>query len=437
MRGHYFSSYSKLVDRIKFFSGVLVSGLSFIILATDTVAGQVKVGPDASINPSVATLATGQQQKFKVILLPEFLKPAKLADQVAWSVNGVVGGTEEYGRITTEGVYTAPASIPVPQEIHITGEIPGKPGRKLFASVIMAPDKPFYKSIFKYSEKHSETKHFGNPHGVALDKDGNIVIVDADSHFVMRFSQDGKFLGYIGSTGQKDGQFYSPRVVLLDKDGDLYISDQKEFGNRIQIFSHDGKLKKSFAPKGNSTGQLLRAHGMDFDSEGNLYVVDVDNSNVTKFSHEGEFIASWGRDGHRTEDFNAPHALVVDPNNDVFVSGYYSTIQKFDANGKFLFSFAEAEPPGGAVYIHAISDDKWGNVYSMVRGMRGYGGQFEVSKERIYSIEKHNNNGDFICGVNLSIGEHSENWVFVDEKGYLFAIYRSKETAGFEIFAPQ
>ena len=94
-------------------------------------------------------------------------------------------------------------------------------------------------------------------------------------------------------------------------------------------------------------------------------------------------------------ELNEPHGLAVDPNNDVFISSYYGTIKKFDADGGFLLSFAEADPVDGAVYIHAISDDKWGNVYAMVRGIEGFGGQFEKSGDDVYSIKKFNNNGRF------------------------------------------
>lgn len=428
-----FHKKKKALKRIPLYMGILF----FFLSSTFIMAQETITRISASIKPSIVTLETGQRQQFSIFKMPGFLKPAAPAGNIIWSVNGVIGGNDQYGRIDADGWYTAPAKVPSPHEVNISGELKEKGGGKLFATVLMAPDRPFYKSVFQYSEPLGKTSRFGNPHGVALDKEGNLIIVDADSHYVMRYSQDGKLLGYIGSTGQNDGEFYSPRVVLLDKDGDLYISDQKEFGNRIQIFSHDGQFKKSFAPKGNGKGQVLRAHGMNFDSEGNLYVVDVDNSRVTKFSHEGEYLDSWGKDGILKSDLNAPHGLVVDPNNDVFISGYYGGLQKFNPEGKFLFSFADANPPNGSVYIHAASGDKYGNVYAMVRGMRGYGGQFEVSREKIFSIEKHNNNGDFVCGINLSISEHSENWVYVDEKGYLFALFRSEDSAGFEILAPQ
>jgi hypothetical protein len=111
-------------------------------------------------------------------------------------------------------------------------------------------------------------------------------------------------------------------------------------------------------------------------------------------------------------------------------------LQKFDKDGRFLKTAFESDPPDGSVYIHSIADDKWGNVYAMVRGSRGYGGEVEVTEGKVVSMEKYNNNGDYVGALSLAVKAHAENWVYVDEKGYLYFIFRSKEKMGFEIFKP-
>ena len=72
----------------------------------------------------------------------------------------------------------------------------------------------------------------------------------------------------------------------------------------------------------------------------------------------------------------------------------------------------------------------------MVRGQRGYGGMVEATKGKVVSMEKFNNNGDFIAGISLTVKAHSENWVYVNENGWLYFIYRGKERMGSEIFRP-
>ena len=415
-------------------------GIAFLLITAPCMlfAQSSKYLGRASIHPSILNLKPGEQQKFKVVKMATPSGPARLAEQVKWSVNDIPGGDQKVGLINSDGVYTAPAKVPSPHEIHIVGQVDGVKNKKLFATVIMAPDKPLYKMIHEYTEPVDDSEHFTNPHCVALDKDGNLLIADYDGSRVLRFTPEGKFISDIGTgIGEEPGQVYLPRVVIADKYGDIYVSDQKKFGTRIQVFSHEGELLRSFGEKGTEPGEILRSHGIGFDSQDRVFVVDIDNMRVNIYSREGEFIKSWGQDGPYLEDFNAPHGLFVDANDDVFTSSYYGALKKFDTDGHFLFNCFESEPPEGSVYIHSIAGDHWGNVYAMVRGSRGYGGEVEVTEGKVVSMEKFNNNGDFVGALSLNVKAHAENWVHVDENDYIYFIYRSTDRMGFEIFAPQ
>ncbi len=397
---------------------------------------EIKFGR-ASIHPSIVTLKTGQQQKFKVIKMVKPLNPAILAENVKWYVNDVLWGNKEIGTIDVNGLYTAPVIVPSPREIHIVGIVEGVANRKLFATVLIDDDKPLYEMVYEFAEPVKDARYFTNPHSVTLDKEGNLIIADYYGNRVLRFTPKGKYLGDLGSgIGNEPGQIYLPRVVTTDNKGNIYVSDQKPFGERIQVFSHDGKFLRAFAKKGTKPGEMLRCHGMDFDSDGRLYSIDVDAMRVNIYTHDGEYIKSWGRDGPYREDFNAPHGLIIDPNDDVFISGYYGNLQKFDKNGKYLKTIFEPDPPEGSVYIHSIAEDKWGNVYAMVRGSRGYGGEVEISEGKVVSMAKFNNNGDYVGSLTLNVKAHSENWVYVDEKGYLYFVFSTGEKMGFEIFKP-
>jgi DNA-binding beta-propeller fold protein YncE len=391
----------------------------------------------ASIQPSIAKLNRGDQQKFKVIKMATPLRSATLATNVKWYVNNIKGGNKKIGTIDANGLYTAPDKLPSPREIHIIGKTEGVTNTQLFATVLIETDEPVYEMVYEFTEPIKTAQYFTNPHCVTLDKAGNLIIADYTGSRVLRFTPEGKYLGDLGlGKGNEPGQIYKPRVVKCDDKGDIYVSDQKPFGDRIQVFSHDGKLLRSFGAKGSGSGEILRGHGIDFDKAGLLYTIDVDAMRVNIYTKGGEFVKSWGKDGPYREDFNASHGLIVDPNDDVFISGYYGALQKFDKDGRFLKTAFESDPPDGSVYIHSIADDKWGNVYAMVRGSRGYGGEIEVTEGKVVSMEKYNNNGDYVGALSLAVKAHAENWVYVDDKGYLYFIFRSKEKMGFEIFKP-
>jgi sugar lactone lactonase YvrE len=398
-----------------------------------------KTDPDfrrAIIKPSLVRLELGGQQKFKVVMLATYLAAASAPEKVIWSVNGIPGGSRRFGRIDPNGLYTAPKKAPTPREIHIGAEARQAANRYLFATALMG--EPSYKLVHTWSEEIENAANLEKPHGICLDKEGNILIADQNDR-VLRFTPRGKYLADIGrGEGSDPGEFTEPRVVQTDVHGHIWVTDSKGDRPRVQVFSHQGELIRIFAEKGMGPGQILRAHGLDFDSHQRAFISDVDNFRVNVYKHDGQFLYSWGKAGLDAGEFNAPHGLVVDPSGDVFVSGYYGPAQKFDPNGKFLFAFAHGDPPDGPVYFHTIVGDKWGNVYLMVRNKEG--GQGELQKkatDKTLSIMKYNNNGDYITGWSLSEPDHRESWSVVADDGTVYSLFKGETHMGVQTFVPQ
>jgi len=376
----------------------------------------------AIIRPSLVRLKPGRQQKFKIIISPRYLQPAYVAEKVKWSVNDIPGGNKKLGTIDATGLYTAPAKAPKPHEIHVCADVEAANNRYLWATVLIGNPDPPYKLIRTWSEPKESPTYLEDPHGIGLDKDGNLLIADRGNSRVMRFTPQGKFLGYIGlDSGREPGKFSEPRVVLTDSQGRIWVSDSKADEPRIQAFTHKGKFIRTFAHKGVLPGQLLRAHGMDFDSRQRLFVVDVDNFRVNVYSQSGEFLYSWGKPGLQAGEFNAPHGIMVDPSDDVFVSNYYGPTQKFDPNGNLLFAFAYADPPDGPLGFHSISGDRWGNVYMTVRNR----------------IVKYNNNGDYITAWSLADPDDGPIWFAIDDDGTVYCLFKGQKQMGVQVFAPQ
>ncbi|GMW03240.1 MAG: hypothetical protein AMXMBFR84_43740 [Candidatus Hydrogenedentota bacterium] len=392
----------------------------------------------ARISPSLATLDPGASQQFKVIVVAQRMHGSRLAANVTWKVNGITGGNSDVGTISKEGVYTAPQSAPAIRELHIGAETTDATNAFLFATVLMEKPGPAYEFVGTWGETKAEAKYFTDPHCIAFDKDGNILIADYGGDRVLRFTTDGKYLGDIGTgAGEKPGEVKKPRVVYTDPDGRIFVTDEKSDKPRVQVFSHEGTFLHIFAEKGTRHGDILRAHGMDFDRDQRLYITDVDNMRVSVYDRAGKFLFDFGQDGPGVADFNAPHGLVVDPAGDVFVTGYYGPCKKFAPNGAYLYSFAHGDPPDGHVYVHSMSDDQWGNLYLMVRGERGYGGALQDNDGKTISIMKYNNNGDYITGISLEVSEHKENWATVDKNGKVYALFESNDRFGVQIYEPR
>jgi hypothetical protein len=359
---------------------------------------------------------------------------------VKWSVNDIVGGNKELGTINERGVYEAPNKIPEPCNVHICGYTKEAQNSFLFATVIIGDSPPKYNSLRVWSEKVDDPKtRLESPHGIGLDKKGNILIADQNASRVFRYTANGEFLGEIGEgPGNLPGHFNTPREVRRDAEGNIFVTDSKGDKPRIQVFNHEGEFLRIFGEKGRGPGQILRCHGISFGPNQRIFITDVDNMRVNVYNYSGDFLYDFGAglayENMNPGEMNAPHGLFVDRSGDVFVNSYYGPTQKFTPEGAVLYSFAQGDPPDGPVYFHNITGDKWGNVYLMVRSSEGYQGEIESGSGKKISIIKFNNNGNFITGWSFSNPEHSETTAVVDENGLVYALFAGKEEMGVEIF---
>ena len=63
------------------------------------------------------------------------------------------------------------------------------------------------RSFGSYGSGHGQ---FNQPWGVAIDDDGNILVVDGGNHRIQKFSSDGRFIVAVGTQGNGQLQFSAP-----------------------------------------------------------------------------------------------------------------------------------------------------------------------------------------------------------------------------------
>jgi sugar lactone lactonase YvrE len=92
-----------------------------------------------------------------------------------------------------------------------------------------------------------ENVAFNYPSGVAVDKAGDIYILDAANARIQKFGSDGKYLATIGRKGQGPGEFIMPGSMAFDRDGNLVVADTAQF--RVQVIIGGGKDVRSIIVK--------------------------------------------------------------------------------------------------------------------------------------------------------------------------------------------
>src|SRR5438093_1713960 len=130
-------------------------------------------------------------------------------------------------------------------------------------------------SILEFSPEGKVVKSFGGgmfiwPHGLAVDRDGNVWVTDAVAanrtpkgdkrgQQVVKFSPDGKVLmtlGTPGVAGGGPGHFNSPSDIAVAPNGDVFVADGHvdNGNNRVVKFSKDGKFIKDWGKTGWAPG---------------------------------------------------------------------------------------------------------------------------------------------------------------------------------------
>ena len=119
------------------------------------------------------------------------------------------------------------------------------------------------------------------PVGIAVNKDGNLLVADRNSHCVWVLTSTGDLVTKIGSEGSAPGQLYYPYGVTMRDNGDVLVS---ESGNcRVSVFSASGSFIRCFGGRGSEAGMFNHPRHLCVSEDGLLAVVDEMNQRVQLF----------------------------------------------------------------------------------------------------------------------------------------------------------
>ncbi len=85
--------------------------------------------------------------------------------------------------------------------------------------------EPAPKFILQWGSNGTANGQFSGPHGIEVDADGNVYVVDTGNNRVQKFTSDGVFLIKWGSPGAAPGQFNHPHGIGIGPMGDVYVAE--------------------------------------------------------------------------------------------------------------------------------------------------------------------------------------------------------------------
>lgn len=247
-------------------------------------------------------------------------------------------------------------------------------------------------SVLQFSPEGKVVKSFGGgmfiwPHGIDVDKDGNVWVTDAVApnrapkgdkrgQQVVKFSPDGKVLMTLGTPGEPGNDathFNSPSDVAVAGNGDIFVADgHGDNNNRVVKFSRDGKFIKAWGKTGWAPGEFHTLHALAIDSRGRVFVGDRGNNRIQIFDQEGKSLTTpWTQ-------FGKPSGIFFDSKDQIYVAdsesddvqnpGWEEGIRIGDAKSGWINTFIlypwgdPRETAGNGAEFVAVDRD--GNIYA-------------------------------------------------------------------------
>ena len=136
-------------------------------------------------------------------------------------------------------------------------------------NLFVANDKGVYKFEGETGKLLAKLERV-SPRGLALSRDGRLVMTEGRSFTIMDASL--RTIAKIDDAAERASSTFGFEKVAIDGDGVLYMTDRT--ARDICKFSQDGKFLNRFPHGGNS------AHALAFDPAGRLYVSDTSSIKV-------------------------------------------------------------------------------------------------------------------------------------------------------------
>jgi DNA-binding beta-propeller fold protein YncE len=275
----------------------------------------------------------------------------------------------------------SPLPLPNPYRIDETFKLEMPPGLQTLGSVSglkVGPDNNLYvyhrcventctghndvPPILVYNQQGKLLRTLGAgmivwPHGIALMPDRSIWVTDAvagngvdknnpgKGHQVLHLDPNARVLlaiGKPGVAGADHDTFNAPTDVAIGRNGDIFVTDGHGAGTNARLvkFDKSGKYVKEWGTRGSAPGQFDAPHAIAIDPQGRVLVADRPNSRIEIFDQDGEFLAQW-------KQFGRPSGLAIDKNGTLYVTDTQSTKDRpgFE-NGIYIGSVKDGKVTG-------------------------------------------------------------------------------------------
>ncbi|MBN2143386.1 MAG: 6-bladed beta-propeller [Candidatus Aureabacteria bacterium] len=203
-----------------------------------------------------------------------------------------------------------------------------------------------------------------------VDKRGNILLVDATQNLLVKIDPDGKILFQAGSRGSGDGQFRMPCGVEINSEGILYIADMGNY--RIVRYNDQGIYLGEISSGDNLTSgsenyrlvqdrytgaailkkPIIKAPmAVSINKDGDVFVLEGKQKFVFIYNSVNEYLGNIDlRAASDIQDIQ-PIDMSVEGDTIFIADTKYDNIKVFDIKGTYLHSIGSKGTGEGQFYL--------------------------------------------------------------------------------------
>ena len=173
--------------------------------------------------------------------------------------------------------------------------------------LVFSPTGEFLKM---FGERGREPGMLLRAHGMDIDEQRRLYVVDVDNMRVSVYDDSGEFVHAWGTQGLYPGQFNAPHGLFVDKSSDVFVTG---YYGPTQKFSAEGDFLLAFC-HGSPPDEPMYFHNLTGDRWGNAYVIvrtkqegereartaereagrgERKRVSIRKYNNSGDFVTEW------------------------------------------------------------------------------------------------------------------------------------------------
>jgi len=203
---------------------------------------------------------------------------------------------------------------------------------------------------------------FVSPIGIAIDeRRGRVYVTDSADAVVRVFDREGVEV----SGGIRGGAMGRPTGIAVSAATDELLVVDTLNSTVLRFSLGDHALKGLTGAEGTADGRFHSPTHLSVSRDGGLVVTDSLNHRVQVFAPDGKFLRAFGAAGDTPGHFSRPKGAAVDSDGNIYVvDALFDNVQVFDRNGVLLIAFGgPGQGPGEFWLPSGIFIDRGDAIY--------------------------------------------------------------------------